>query len=363
MKNNVLSRVEKLREYMRLTNCDAFVVMNDEDSNWESLYYLSGFRGTCGALVIYDDTEELILDGRYFEQGKSQSPLKVTEMKIGVAADVCESLKKHGAKSVLCEAEQTSHALWRAAMPENSVWTAADDFVMNLRRTKDEWEINCIKQAAKIGAEAFLNTLDSVRACMKEKEFEALLNYNISMLGGETGFDMIVASGVRTSMPHGRATDREIKRGEIVTVDYGARVNGYFCDITRNFVIGNADGRAKELHDALCQVHNGCAEVLTAGVSGSSVHELAEKMLGIYGLDKYFTHGLGHGLGLSIHEYGMLSKRRKFMLKENDVLTVEPGVYIEGWGGMRLEDDYRITENGAERLTDMLEQKFFEVSH
>ena len=361
MQKNVIARNEKLREYMKLTNSDAFVVMNDEDSNWESLYYLSGFRGTCGALIIYRDDAELILDGRYFEQGKQQSPVNVVEMQKNVAQDVAESLKKHGAKCVLCEAEFTSHALWKAAMPENTVWTAADDFVMNLRRTKDEEEIACIRKAAEIGAKAFLNTLDNVRDGMKEKEFEALLNYNINILGGETGFDMIVASGVRSSMPHGRATDKEIKRGEIVTVDYGARVNGYFCDITRNFVIGSADSRAKELHDALFEVHSGCAAVLKAGIYGSNVHELAEKMLAVYSLDKYFTHGLGHGFGLSIHEYGLLSKRQKFLLKENDVVTVEPGVYIEGWGGMRLEDDYRITESGAERLTDMLEQKFFEV--
>lgn len=358
---NILKRIEKLREYLKLTNCGAFVVMNDEDSNWESLYYLSGFRGTCGALVVYPEDEELILDSRYFEQGSAQSPLKTVQMNGGVAQDVRESLKKHGAKSILCEADNTSYSLWKAAMPENTVWTAADDFIMSLRRTKDEKEIRCIKKAAEIGAKAFLNTLDNVRDGMKEKEFEALLNYNINLLGGENGFDMIVASGVRGSMPHGRATDKEMKRGETVTVDYGARFNGYFCDITRNFVIGNADGRAKELHDALYQVHNRCAEVLMAGVSGSGVHELAEKMLGIYGLDKYFTHGLGHGFGLSIHEYGLLSKRQKFMLQAGDTLTVEPGVYIEGWGGLRLEDDYLVTENGAERLTTGIEQKLFEA--
>ena len=358
---NVLKRIEKLREYLKLTNCGAFVVMNDEDSNWESLYYLSGFRGTCGALVVYPDNEELILDGRYFEQGSAQSPLKTVQMNEGVAQDVRESLKKHGTKSVLCEAEHTSYSLWKAAMPENTIWTAADDFIMSLRRTKDEEEIRCIKKAAEIGAKAFLNTLDNVREGMKEKEFEALLNYNISMLGGETGFDMIVASGVRSSMPHGRATDKEIKRGEIVTVDYGARVSGYFCDITRNFTIGSADERVKELHTILYEVHNGCAAALKAGIPGWEVHELAVKMLGVHELDKYFTHGLGHGFGLSIHEYGLLSKRQKFMLQAGDTLTVEPGVYIEGWGGLRLEDDYLVTENGAERLTTGIEQKLFEA--
>lgn len=361
MKNNVLKRIEKLREYLRLTNFDAFVVMNDEDANWESLFYLSGFRGTCGVLCVYRDDAELILDGRYIQQGKSQSPLSVKEMKESVAADVRASLEKHGAKNIFCEAENTSHSLWCAAMPENTNWAGADDFVMNLRRAKDEEEIKSIKAAAEIGAKAFLNTLESVHVGMKEKDFEALLNYNINMLGGQTGFDMIVASGARSAMPHGRATEKEIKSGEIVTVDFGARVNGYFCDITRNFVIGKAESRVKELHDILLSTHISCAKAIHAGIVGTDIHKMAENLLSVYDLDKYFTHGLGHGFGLSIHEYGLLSRRQKIVLCENDTVTVEPGVYIEGWGGLRLEDDYRVTESGAERLTDMLEQKLFEL--
>lgn len=361
MINNICKRAEKIQQYLRLTNFDAFVVLNDEDSNWESLYYLSGFRGTCGALAIYRDSAELILDGRYLEQGRKQSPIEVVEMKESVAADICSSLEKHGAKNIFCEAEKTSHSLWCAAMPQNTNWSAADDFVMNLRRTKDPQEIKSVKHAAEIATKAFLNTLNDVHEGMKEKDFEALLNYNINMLGGETGFDMIVASGVRSSMPHGRATDKKIARGEIVTVDFGARADGYFCDITRNFVIGKAQSRAYELHDILLETHKSAAAAVHAGVVGSDIHKLAEDMLAVHGVEKYFTHGLGHGFGLSIHEYGLLSKRRKFTLQENDLITIEPGVYIEGWGGLRLEDDYLVTSEGCERLTDMLEQKIFEL--
>lgn len=361
MKNNIIIRIEKLQKYLHDTNFDAFVVMNDEDSNWESLFYLSGFRGTCGVLLVYRDSAELILDGRYAHQGREQSPVEVFEMKQGIAEDVRASLEKHCAKHIFCEAEKTSHSLWCAAMPENTNWVGIDDFLMDMRRTKDAAEIMSIQQSAKIASSAFMNTLDSVCEGMKEKDFEALLNYNINRLGAETGFDMIVASGVRSAMPHGRATEKEIKRGEIVTVDFGARVNGYFCDITRNFVIGKAEPRAKELHDILLATHNSCANAIHAGVVGTDIHKMAENLLSVYELDKYFTHGLGHGFGLSIHEYGLLSRRQKMTLRENDVVTVEPGVYIEGWGGLRLEDDYRVTAQGAERLTNMLEQKLFEL--
>lgn len=362
MKGQVLERAEKLRDAMEAGAADAFVIIDDETTNWESLYYMSGFRGTSGALVVYKESAELILDGRYIQQGRSQSPHVALEQKNSLTEDVRESLSRHGARSVLCEAEKTYHSTWAKLSADSGMeWRDGTEQMKAIRRTKDYFEIECIRKAAEIGASAFLETLNDVKAGMTEKEFESMLNFNICRSGGGAGFSMIVASGERGAMPHGTASDKKMLEGESVTVDFGARYKGYFCDITRTFSIGEPSERALCLHDAILAAHSAAAKRLRAGVSGASVHKTALDVLNGFGVGQYFTHGLGHGFGLEIHEAPYLSARRDDVLKVGDIVTVEPGAYIEGWGGLRLEDDYLICENGAERLTDELNQCFYHV--
>lgn len=359
----ILSRAARLREEMRAAGARAYVVLNDEDSNWESLFYLSGFRGTAGALVVYDDAEpELFLDGRYAEAGRAQSPYAVKEQKKSLAEDLRESLRAHGAEEILCEARKTSHENWLRLADGLGTWRDGGAMMERLRRKKDAEEIFCIKRAASIGARAFLETLDAARPGMTEKEFESLLNYRISAAGGGAGFDMIVASGARGAMPHGRATDKPMERGECVTVDYGARWNGYLCDITRNFSIGEPTDEALALHALVKRAHDAGAAALKAGASGKELHETAARIFAAEGKEKFFTHSLGHSFGLEVHESPVLSPRRDDALAAGDVVTIEPGLYFEGSRGMRLEDDYMITSEGAELLTSELAPELFVVS-
>ncbi len=359
-KDYITLRAGRLREEMSKTGADAFVVVADEGSNWESLYYLSDFRGTSGALIVYKDSVELILDPRYREQGESQSPYRTSAQKGSLTDDVMESISAHGAERVFCEASKTSHAVWeKISTAKNTRWSDGTYMISNLRRTKDEHEVECIVNAGNIATDAFMQTIDSVRPGMTEKEFEALLNFNISNLGGETGFDMIVASGTRSSMPHGRATDKEMTLGEWVTVDFGARYKGYFCDITRNFSLGRPDARAAEYHEILLKAHIEAAKTLSPGINGREVYKTACEVLDSSELAGYLTHGLGHGFGLEIHEPPFLSSKYSYELKEGDAVTIEPGIYIEGWGGLRLEDDYLIMNGEAVRLTGKLDQSFY----
>ena len=362
MRADILRRADRLAKELREQGADAFVILTDEDTNWESLFYLSGFRGTAGALVLYADGEaELTLDGRYAVQGREQSPHRVFEQKTTLESDVTESLQRHKAKEIFCEAGKTFHRTWEKLAAGGGRWRDGGEIMRTLRREKDASEVEEIKQAAAIGAKAFLEALDCVKPGMTEKSFEALLNYKISLLGGGCGFDMIVASGPRSVMPHGRASDREMAAGEWVTVDYGARWNGYFCDITRNFSLGPPAGEAAAMHELLYKAHRETAAMLRVGVSGTAVHN---KAVGIFAAEdkaRYFTHSLGHGLGLEIHEAPLLSPRRDDILRAGDVVTIEPGLYIPGFGGMRLEDDYLITEDGAERLTKELNQCFYSI--
>lgn len=356
----ILSRAVRLREEMRASGASAYVAFNDEDSNWESLFYLSGFRGTAGAIIIYDNAEpELILDGRYAEAGRAQSPYKVTEQEESLAEDVRANLRAHGAEEILCEARKTSHENWLRLADGLGRWRDGGAVMEKLRRKKDSEEISCIKKAAEIGARAFLEALDAVHPGMTEKEFESLLNYRISAAGGGAGFDMIVASGARGAMPHGRASDKPMQRGECVTVDFGARWNGYMCDITRNFSIGVPTDEAAALHALVKRAHDAGAAALKAGASGAALHETAARVFAEEGKEKFFTHSLGHSFGLEVHEFPVLSPRRDCALEAGDVVTIEPGLYFEGERGMRLEDDYLVTDEGAELLTVGLAQELF----
>ena len=361
-KDFVLKRSAKLRQEMTKNDTDAFIVLAEEGHNWETLYYLSGFRGTSGALIVYRDTAELILDARYIQQGKKQSPHPVSAQKQSLTDDIIGCITTHGAQNILCEAGKTSHLTWeKLSSATNTRWTDGTYIISELRRSKDEHEVQCIVKASDIAADAFLETLDNVRPSMTEKEFKALLNFNIVKFGGETGFDMIVASGKRSFMPHGRATEKEMVRGEWVTVDFGVSHSGYFCDITRNFSLGEPDTRAKEYHDLLTEAHNAAVRALRSGANGTDIYQTAYNVLESMGLGKYFTHGLGHGLGLEIHEIPYLSSKYSYELRSNDVVTIEPGIYIDGWGGLRLEDNYLIIEETGIRLTKKLNQSFYRV--
>ena len=361
MRADILRRTEKLAAALKKQEADAFVILSDEDVNWESLFYMSGFRGTAGALVVFADGEaELILDGRYAVQGREQSPHKVYEQRSSLVSDVAESLKKHGSKEILCESDKTFHGTWEK-LSACGIWRDGGEIIKELRRQKDAEEVEDIKRAASIGSMAFLEALDCVKPGMTEKAFEALLNSKINLLGGGAGFDMIVASGPRSVMPHGRASERPMAAGEWVTVDYGARWNGYFCDITRNFSLGTPGAEAAAMHELLHRVHHETVAILRAGVSGTAVHNMAVGIFAAEGKERYFTHSLGHGFGLEIHEAPLLSPRRDDILRAGDVVTIEPGLYIPGFGGMRLEDDYLITEDGAERLTKELNQCFYSI--
>lgn len=359
MKAIVLKRAESLRKMMENAGADAFVIIVDEGTNWQSLYYMSGFRGTAGALVLYKDGAELVLDPRYAKQGGEQSPYAVTAQKEGLAADVKESLKKHGAKIVYCQASRTYHSTWESLTAYSAEWSDGTEQIGALRRRKDDTEIGFIRDAAEIAAYAFTDTLNYVKAGMTELEFQALLNYKINSLGGETSSGMIVASGARSAMPHGRASGKPMQSGEWVTVDFSAVYQGYFCDITRNFSIGKPDPRAGEIHDILCLAQAEAVKVLRAGAAGRQADRAARETLQRAGIAEYFTHGLGHGLGIEIHEAPTLSPKKRDVLAAGDVVTIEPGVYIDGWGGLRVEDDYAVTENGCERLTNKLSQCFY----
>ena len=253
------------------------------------------------------------------------------------------------------EAAKISHATYtKHFAPVKAEWFDASGFIPDLRRTKDAHEVSLIRQAALIGRRAYGEVLKTVHAGMSEIEFDVKLMDTIKLMGAEKGWahdDFIVASGVRSAMCHAPATQKKFAPGETVTVDYGAMVGGYMSDITRNFALGRIDDKAREINAVLLRAHHEAAGALRPGVPGADVDAVARRVISEAGYGDKFLHGLGHGLGLEVHEAPRLSRTSKDILKAGDVVTIEPGIYIEGFGGLRIEDDYLITEDGAECLT------------
>ena len=337
-------------------NLDAFVLIVNERANSESCHYISGFRGSSAALIIDLNQEILITDGRYLTQSKEQSPFKIViQSEFSLPEYIARAVKDSDFKRVGYEAEKISNAdFFKFFAPIKIEWVDASDLILKLSRTKDDYEISMIKKAAEIGRKALGNVLEKVYAGMSEVEFEIKLMQEIKMLGAEKGWahdDFIVASGTRSAMCHAPATLKKFENGENVTVDYGAMVSGYMSDITRNFSLGRPDKKALELNEILLKAHSEAAKVLRLGISGAEVDAVARKIISDAGYEKNFLHGLGHGLGLEVHETPRLSRTSKDILQAGDVVTIEPGIYIEGWGGLRIEDDYLITPDGSECLT------------
>lgn len=359
---HILNRVERCRAVLAEKKLDGLILVNDEKQGWVNLFYLSGFQGTSGALLITQKEALLTTDSRYTLQASKTSPLELKAQK-GSLMDVVEGwVKDFGLKRVGFDGAFLSAAKYLKFLTYGPEWVNFADDLALLRRKKDAVEVAAIRKAADIAAAAYLETLPLVKPGMKEAEFAKLVELAIARHDGEGVWHdggMIVASGVRSSLPHGRASTKTFALGEQVTVDYGSIYHAYQSDITRNFSLGPlADPLFEEIHAILYEAHTEAAKALRPGVRGCDVDAIARNIIKKAGYGDFFGHGLGHSFGIEIHESPRLSPLYEGELREGDTITVEPGIYLPDRGGLRLEDDYIITADGAERLTSALPQEF-----
>lgn len=343
------SRLDAVRALMAEHQLEAVVV-----TKYVNLHYFSGFRGDDTTLVITKDRALLITDNRYTEQAAQQAPLfEIVEQKDGLLKKTAECIKKLGVKKAGFEGNAMIYADFVAL----TNLLAGIDFstaveLDALRQVKDEEEIGHIRRACKIADIAFADILNYVRPGMTEIQVAAHLENCMRENGSEgPSFTTIMASGIRGVLPHGIATDKIIEEGEFLTMDYGAISAGYDSDITRTICIGRADEKQRRIYQAVLESQKMALTMIRPGVSGKRVHVAVQENLEKYGLREYFGHGLGHSLGLEIHENPRMSAKRDDTLYENMLITDEPGVYIPGWGGLRIEDTVLVTKNGCEPLT------------
>jgi len=338
-------RLERVRARLGEEGLDALVLLNAENRR-----YVTGFTGSAGIAVVLPERSHLIVDFRYVEQAREEapefSPVRVSNLLEGLAA----FLREAGARRVGFEAETVTVAQLRRLQE-----LAADVELVPLqgldrmRWRKDPLEIARIRRAAQIATAAFVEILPLVRPGVVERDLALELEYRMRRLGADgAAFDAIVASGPRSALPHGRASARAISPGDLVTVDWGAVVQGYHSDSTRTLVVGRASGEQRQLYRLVREAQEAALAGLRPGMTGREADALARQRIAAAGYGDHFGHGLGHGVGLAVHEGPTLSPREEALLEPEVVVTVEPGVYLPGWGGVRVEDLVLLREGGAE---------------
>ena len=345
----MLSRVEKFEVALKQTECDAVLV-----TNLKNIYYLTGFSGTEATVFISKSRRIFLTDSRYtlIAKGVVQGcDIVETRDAVGEIAKIIadDNLQKIGFD------DEISYAYFKVL---ESVFAGHElvpmtGFIENLRMIKDEQEIATIRKACQISDQAFLDVLDFIKPGQTTEQ--AVMNFldaRMRQLGASgASFDFIIASGYRSAMPHGVASDKVIQKGETLTMDFGCLYNQYVSDMTRTIYLGHVSDEQAEIYNTVLKANQALIDQAKAGLGFRDFDKIPRDIIVEAGYGDYFTHGIGHGIGLDIHEEPYFSQTSKEVIKSGMVLTDEPGIYIEGKYGVRIEDDILITDNGCELLT------------
>jgi Xaa-Pro aminopeptidase len=346
----MINRINNLRVKIKKENLDAFLV-----TDLTNIRYLTGFTGSNALLVVTHKNIILITDFRYQEQAKKETSLS----KIIIASgSLFESLYEKGilkkASSVGFEGSNlvyiTAQKIKNLFKPTKFI--SFDNFVEDIVLQKDESEISATIKAIGISDKVFSEILKFVKPGMTELDISAEISYRIKKHGAEReSFKTIVASGVNSSMPHAEPTNKKLKNNEPLLIDFGATVHGYRSDMTRTVYFGDVSQKFIEIYNIVLNAQNIAIEHVKDGISCNDLDGLARDYIVNNGYGDFFKHSLGHGLGLKIHQAPRISAISKEVLKENMIITIEPGIYLPNKYGIRIEDDILVQKNGFKNLT------------
>lgn len=345
----IILKLAKLRELLAEKELDALFITSGYNRR-----YMTGFTGTAGAAIISKDDAVFITDFRYMEQAAAQiKDFRIVQHEKTIIEEVAQQVEQMKVKRLGFEKEDVTfgmYELYKSKVSAELIPTAG--LVEKLRIIKTPEELEVLKQAAKIADDAFTHICGFIKAGMTELEVSNELEFFMRKQGAtSSSFDTIVASGVRGALPHGVATDKKIQSGELVTLDYGALYNGYISDITRTVAVGEPSEKMREVYEITLAAQKLAVEGIRPGMTGIQADAIARDYIASKGYGEAFGHSTGHGIGLEVHEAPGLSFRSETVLEPNMTVTAEPGIYLPGIGGVRIEDDLVITENGCERLT------------
>ena len=326
-----------------------------------NLLYLSGFTGSNGALLITEDRVTLFTDPRYTLQaaretaGRRAPAVRVRIAKgalvSSIAAEIARLKLRHigyEPARMTCDSRDALCGL----LPLGASLKVVGGWIEQLRMVKSEAEVDMIRRSVVTNSKAFEAARRRLKAGVSEQDFAAELEYRMRRFGAEKpAFETIVASGVRSALPHAQPTAKAMKPGELVVVDMGACQDGYSSDMTRMIFLGSPGTKVKRAYAAVLEAQLAAIDAVKPGVHAQALDRVARRVLRKHGLERAFVHSTGHGLGLEIHEPPRIGKRDQTVLQAGMAITIEPGVYIEGWGGIRIEDTLAVTSSGCEVLT------------
>jgi Xaa-Pro aminopeptidase len=351
---NLSARKKRALVAAKTAGVDALLVTHPAD-----VRYLCGFTGSSGALALVGGRAVLFTDGRYTSQAKAEAPgTRVVIAKKPAMIAACEWVEATGVRRCGFDAAHTTVAALGTMQKTVStkvrkgMFVALGSLVAGLREVKDADEIERLRAAARVGCELFEGMLTYLEEGLAESEVAATLEYAARLAGTQgMSFDTIVASGERSALPHGRATSARLPKRGFVTLDFGVILDGYCSDMTRTLHLGKALPGERDVYDFVLEAQEAAVAAVAPGVTAGDVDEAARRVLRRVKLDKYFSHSTGHGVGLEIHEGPRLAAKQGQVLEQGMVITIEPGVYMPGKFGVRIEDMVLVTATGGEILT------------
>jgi Xaa-Pro aminopeptidase/Xaa-Pro dipeptidase len=347
---NLFIRIDSLRKKFSDFRIDSLIIFN-----MSNIRYLSGFTGSEGALLIGASQTILLVDGRYtLQAGLETANIQIIECNDKIKG-IIQAIKKYKLKRIGFEADSITLDTYNkltSCVPQDT-FVALTDELRLIRACKDEVEIALMKKAAEIASSAIHSLIDQIKPGCTEKELALQLEINARRNGADgLAFETIVAAGENSSLPHARPSDRKIKKRDFIVIDFGVKYKGYCSDETCTIAFGKLTDRQKNAYQIVKDAHDRALAGIKAGVSAADIDRCARRVLGKkYG--RYFVHGTGHGVGLEVHEAPRLSPISNDILRPWMVVTVEPGIYIPGFWGIRIEDTVLVKKNSCEKLTKM----------
>lgn len=343
----------KLDEY----KADAYILLNHESSGQPDTAYVAGFTGSESVVIVTRDNQYILVDGRYVTRSKQESPN--FEMKAAnrgkVYNDMGSYFPEMGIKSILIDPNTTHYnsvLLFKEGMPELEIKTQPA-LLHELRSVKNEDEIKKLQESGKVACAAFNQLITEIKPGITERAIAGRLEYLMKEMGADRySFDSIVASGKMGAFPHYTPSDKEIAVGELVTIDWGCYLNGYASDMTRTIAIGEISDQLRDIYETVKGSQQAGLDAANSGMTGVALDKVCRDYITERDYGQYFVHGTGHGLGMDVHELPYVNTNNNELLPVNSAVSIEPGIYIEGVGGVRIEDCVIIKENGCINLND-----------
>ena len=340
------NRINNLKTELANVGLDGLYV-----TNLTNVRYLTGFTGSAGAVLILPESSYFFTDGRYIDQSKDQ--VKNCNIKI-VGSAYYNEIKKHNLiqkdMKIGLEGDFISINLYdQISSTLNHVkFEKIDDIIGKIAAVKDVHEIESLKTAIEITDKVFDLIIPELKVGAVEKEIAAKISYLFKMNGAEgDSYESIIGSGYLGALPHARPTEKKFEKGDFVVMDFGALYNGYHADMTRTVVIGEATDKHKEIYEIVLKSQLAGIDFAKSGITGAELDNACREVIDKSGYGDKFIHSTGHGIGLEVHTYPRISSFNNLPLLENYVVTIEPGIYISGWGGVRIEDDCLIQKNSC----------------